>query len=231
MTISSTSTLKGFLLITFLLVSTICTGQENFTTYLQPAIALNYNVTNIYSHNFSVQNRNYLYDNESVQFTVRQIDMVHFSNFKIKDNQSLALGILYRFRENFDGGANELRLTQQYNLHYKPNVVRYGHRLRTEQRITSLKTTHRYRYRFSLDLPLQGEKLDVGEPYFVGNFENLLSVAKEQRPQYDVRFTLNFGWKITEKTKFQIGSEYRFEDYSQNLEHVLFLLSSLNISL
>lgn len=205
-------------------------SQENFTAYWQPSIAINYDVTGTYSHNFSIQNRNYIYNNENVNLEVRQIDVVHFSNFKLQDNQSLAFGILYRLRENFDGGANELRLTQQYNLQYKPRVIRYGHRLRTEQRITTLKTVHRFRYRFSLDFPMQGEKLDIGESYFVGNLENLLSVTSA-KPQYDARFTLNFGWKLSEKTKFQIGSEYRLEDYNKNLEQVLFFLSALNISL
>lgn len=205
-------------------------SQENFTGYWQPSIAVNYDVTGIYSHNFSIQNRNYIYDNESANLEVRQLDIVHFSNFQLKDNQSLAFGVLYRFRENFDGGANELRLTQQYNLQYKPRVIRYGHRLRSEQRITSLQNTHRFRYRLSLDFPMKGEKLDVGEPYVVCNIEKLLSVSKE-KPQYDSRFTLNYGWKLSEKTKFQIGSEFRLEDYSQNLEQVLFFLTRLNISL
>lgn len=106
------------------------------------------------------------------------MDLAHFSKLKIRDNQSIALGLQYRFRQNFENGENELRLTQQYNITNKPNAVRFGHRLRTEQRITNSLTTHRFRYRFALDFPLVGEKLDTGEPYFVGSFENLLSVAK-----------------------------------------------------
>lgn len=231
MTIFCIENLKRLTLILLLILFLPCVGQENFTTYWQPSAAVNYDVTSMYSHNFSLQNRNYIYNNESVSIEVRQIDAIHFSKLDIKDNQSLAFGVLYRFRKNFDVGTNELRLTQQYNLNFKPKIVRYGHRIRSEQRISKENTIHRFRYRFSLDFPLQGEKLDVGEPYFVGNFESLLSVAKEQRPQYDVRFALNFGWKLTEKTKLQIGTEYRFEDYSQNLEQVLFFLTGLNLSL
>ncbi|GMN09809.1 hypothetical protein MTsPCn9_18520 [Croceitalea sp. MTPC9] len=231
MTIFFTRTFQRASFCMLFLISLSSVAQENFTAYWQPSIAVNYDVTSRYSNNFSIQNRNYIYDNETTEFSIRQIDVSHYSNLRIRDNQSVAFGILYRFRENFDGGNNELRLTQQYNLQYKPYVVRYGHRLRSEQRVTSSKTTHRFRYRFSLDFPLQGEKLDIGEPYFVGNFENLLSATKEQEPQYDVRLTLNFGWKLSEKTKLQVGSEYRLEDYSQDLEQVLFFLSTLNISL
>ncbi len=163
MTMYSTTKLK-WSIIFFLVFHFFVNAQENLTAYWQPAMALNYKVTETYLHNFSIQNRNYVFDDEALQLSVRQLDLVHFSNLKLQHNQSVAFGILYRFRETFDGGANELRLTQQYNIQSSPYVVRYGHRLRSEQRITAAKTTHRFRYRFSLDFPLQGEKLDVGEP-------------------------------------------------------------------
>lgn len=215
----------------FLLIGPLLHSQENLTAYWQPSFAINYKVNETYSHNFSVQNRNYVFDNEEAQLSARQVDFAHFSNLQLQDNQSIALGIRYRFREAFDGGANELRLTQQYNITSKPLVVRYGQRFRTEQRITSIRTTHRFRYRFSVDFPLRGEILDIGEPYLVANAESLLSVASKKQAQYDVRITLNFGWKLSNRSKFQIGTEYRTEDFSQNLQHVLFLLSTLNISL
>ncbi len=206
-------------------------AQENFTGYLQPQVALNYDVTPFYSHNFSAQNRNYFYEDENSRLQVRQLDLSHFSNLKIRDNQSMALGVMYRFRENFDDGPNELRFTQQYNITQKKFVVRYGHRFRTEQRITDVMTTHRFRYRFSIDFPLLGERIDIGEPYLVGNLETLLSLARSQGPQYDQRLTLNLGWLLNKETKLQVGTEYRFEDFTVETENVLFLLTTLNFSL
>ena len=215
----------------FLLIGPLLHSQENLTAYWQPSIAINYKVTETYSHNFSAQNRNYVFDNEETQLSARQLDFTHFSNLQLRDNQSIALGILYRFREAFDGGASELRLTQQYNITSKPLVVRYGQRFRAEQRITSVRTIHRFRYRFTIDLPLRGEKLDIGEPYFVANVESLLSLAKGKQSQYDARFTTHLGWKLSEHTKLQFGTEYRTEDFAQDLQHVLFFLSTLNVSL
>lgn len=215
----------------FLLINSLSFSQDNLTAYWQPSFAINYKVTETYSHNFSLRNRNYIYDDEKTQLSVRQLDLNHFSNVKLQDNQSVAFGLMYRVRESFDGGADELRLTQQYNITSKPLTVRYGQRFRLEQRITSITTTHRFRYRFSIDFPLQGEKLDVGEPYLVTNAESLLSIAKTIQPQYDVRLTLNLGWKMSDASKLQFGLEYRSEDFNQELEHVLFFLSTLNISL
>lgn len=205
-------------------------AQENLTAYWQPSFAINYKVTKTYSHNFSIQNRNYIFDDEAIRLTIRQLDFAHFSSLQFLDDQNVALGILYRLRENFDGGSNELRLTQQYNITSKPFVMRYGQRLRVEQRITKTRVTYRFRYRFSLDFPLQGEKLDVGEPYLVGNAESLLSAASQSLPQYDFRLTLHLGWKLSGRSKFQLGVEYRAENFSQNLQNVLFLLSAMNIS-
>lgn len=205
--------------------------QENFTTFFQPQIAVNYDAGSFYSHNFSIENRNYLIENGNTNLQVRHLHLAHFSSLQLRENQSIALGIQYRFQEWFDDGTNELRLTQQFNSTKRPMVVRYGHRLRSEQRITQKSTVHRLRYRFSLDLPLQGEKLDVGETYMVANLESLLSVTRSQKPSYDKRLTLNLGWLLQSETKFQFGVEYRTEDFTNELEHVLFFLSSLNFSL
>jgi len=225
----STKLLSFFAL--FLLLQTV-SGQENFTAYFQPQIAVNYKVAGLYYQNFSVLSRNYIYDREELLFKGRQLDITHYSNLKIRDNQSIALGIKYRFRNNFEDKENELRFTQQYNITHKPHIVRFGHRVRAQQRITNSLTVHRFRYRFAMDFPLIGEKLDLGEPYFVGSFENLLSVAKSNAPQYDIRLSGQLGWQLDRDIKFQMGLEYRMEDYSSVLpQNILFLLTSAQLSL
>lgn len=207
-------------------------AQEHFTTFFQPQIAINYKVDSGYSHNFSIGQRNYLYDDSALQFKTRQVDLVHFSKLKVRDNQSLAFGIQYRFRSNFESDKdNELRLTQQYNSTSKPRIARLGHRLRTEQRITPTRTIHRFRYRFAIDFPLNGEQLDIGEAYVVTSTESLLSAAKGQAPEFDQRITATIGWLIRERTKLQFGLEYRAEDYGQVLQNIVFLNANLILSL
>lgn len=176
--------------------------------------------------------RTYLFQEEEFQFKVRQLDVSHFSNLKIRGNQSIGFGVQYRFRETFENDkSNELRFTQQYNITHKYRSLRFGDRFRSEQRITTSKTIHRFRYRLALDFPLQGVQLDVGESYFIVSTESLLSVAKASRPEYDQRITAQLGWLLSEKTKLQLGSEYRFENYTQNTENVFFILTGLILSL
>ena len=208
------------------------TAQDNFTGFWEPEIALNYKVVSDYSHNYSIRQRNYFYDDNNLQLNTRQLDISHFSKLRVRDNQSLSLGILYRFRDNFEPDReNELRLTQQYNLINKPTTIRFGHRFRAEQRINASLTTHRFRYRFALDVPLSGENLDIGEPYLISSLESLMSVARTEKPQYDQRFTGHGGWLLNKGTKLQLGLEYRFEDYFQQTENIIFLLTSLVFSL
>ncbi|WP_228027855.1 DUF2490 domain-containing protein [Costertonia aggregata] len=209
----------------------IVLGQDNFTGFWESDIALNYTVFNNYSHNFKVSQRSYTYD-EKLDVRIRQIDLVHFSNVKISGNQSIALGVQYRFRNTFEADReNELRFTQQYNITSRSRNIRFGHRVRSEQRINKSLTTHRFRYRFALDFPLQGEQLDVGEAYLVTSTESLLSVARANASEYDQRFTANIGWLLHENTKLQAGLEYRFEDYTHRTENILFVLTSLVFSL
>ncbi len=222
---------KVFLLLGLIFSETLF-AQENLIGYFQPKIALNYKVADNFKQNFSLGQRSYIFENEAIAFRVRQLDLAHFSNLRIKDNQSIAFGIQYRFRDNFEADEqNELRLTQQYNVRFNPRIARYGHRFRSEQRITSDLTIYRLRYRFTLDFPLQGEQLDIGEAYIIGNLEALLSVAKSNLPEYDQRFTVNIGWLLQEKTKLQTGVEYRFEDYTHTSSSVFFILTSLILAL
>lgn len=231
MTMCSTNHLVSWGLVLFLF-SYVAQGQDNLTGYWQPQIGANYKVSNNYSHNFSLAKRTFILRDSDTEFTIRQLDLAHFSNLKIRGNQSVGIGIQYRFRGLFDDTAeNELRLIQQYNITKSNRGLRFGNRFRSEQRITNSLTIHRFRYRFALDFPLQGQSLDIGETYLVLSTESLLSVAKASLPEYDQRITANLGWVLDEKTKLQVGTEYRAENYTNETEHVFFFLTTLVLSL
>jgi hypothetical protein len=223
----TTSCIRNFSFFVLLCSSFLANAQSDFTTFFEPLVAVNHKVSDSYKINFATVSRNYLYRDNDTEFTVRQLQFVHFSTWSFNSNHSLSSGIMYRFRENFEDKSNELRFTQQYNYAYRPHVIRFGHRFRSEQRITTANTVHRFRYRFTIDFPLSGEKLDVGEPYFVANVESLLSVVKATAPQIDQRFTSQIGWQFSKTFKFQTGLEYRFENFNQDTQEILFVLTSL----
>ena len=226
-----TSCTKVFTAFAIFLWSYSVCSQNDFTAFFEPSFAMNHKVNDSYKVNFSTVARNYIYRDDEFEFTVRQLQFVHFSTFSFNSNNSVSAGIMYRFRENFEDKSNELRFTQQYNYANRPNVIRFGHRFRTEQRITTNNTVHRFRYRFTIDLPLSGEKLDIGEAYFVANAESLLSITKVISSQIDQRFTTQIGWQWTKNLKFQTGLEYRFENYTNDTQDILFALTTLILKL
>ena len=206
-------------------------GQSEFEGLGESSFAVNKQVSSDYKFNFSLRSRYYFYQDKGFNFNNRQIDLVHFSTLNLDYNHSLSFGVQYRFRESIDGESDELRLTQQFNYTKKDGALRYGHRLRFEQRLLDQLTIFRGRYRFALDLPLNGEKLDVGEGYLVSAMEGLISVGKQIKPELDHRTTVQIGWLISETLKLQFGVEYRFEAFNIATEEKLFILTSAILKL
>lgn len=210
----------------------VCWPQEDLSLLLQPSVSLNYPVLANYTHNFSIAQRvSYLNLGEK-NITTRHMDLSHFSNLKWGVNRSLGLGILYRFREVFeDQSTNELRLTQQVNFLSHSRSLRFGHRLRTEQRLFPGLTLHRFRYRFAADGPLQGAKLDAGELYWIGALEGLLTAGKGLEPAYSLRTSTWLGYLANDLIKIQVGGEYRVVEIWDRNRPFLFLLTSLVFNL
>lgn len=201
-------------------------SQSEFEGLGETSFAINTDISSNYKVNFAVRSRYYLYQDDDFNFDNRQLDFVHFSTLNLDYNHSISLGVQYRIRESIDGGSNELRLTQQFNYTKKQEATRFGHRVRFEQRILEDLTILRSRYRFALDFPLNGEKLDIGEAYFVGAMEALLSNSKNEKPELDHRTTAHIGWLFSKTLKLQFGTEYRFEAFNLNTEQKLFFLTS-----
>ncbi len=220
------------MIILFFLITCGLYAQEDFISFWQPAISLNLKSDSNYSQNYTVSSRNYIYRTNDYQIKVRQIDLSHFSNLLIQDNQSIGMGVQYRIRKTFEkNSGNELRFTQQYNIRFKPQSIRWGMRWRSEQRILSSFNIFRFRYRLAADFPLKGEELNQREPYFIANAESLLSLQKNSGPQYDQRIGVALGYLFSETTKVQFGLEYRFEDYSNATNDLLFFYTSMIFSL
>lgn len=223
----SMSFTKFILLIGMFILCLPFYAQNEFEGLGETSFALNHKVNSDYKINFSVRSRYFLYQDDNFNFENRQLDFVHFSSLNLDYNHSLSLGVQYRMRESIDGGSNELRLTQQFNYTKNNGALRFGHRIRFEQRILKDFTILRSRYRFALDVPLEGEKLDVGEVYLITSMEALLSHSKVYKPELDHRTTSHIGWLISESLKLQFGLEYRFEAFNINTEEKLFVLTSV----
>ncbi|MGZ0015372.1 DUF2490 domain-containing protein [Yeosuana sp. AK3] len=204
----------------------VANAQNDFETLGESEFAINHNVSKQYSVNFALKSRYYLYQEAAFRLEQRQLDVVHFSTFKLNYKYNISFGLQYRNRDVFSDRSNEFRTTQQFNYLKQPFGVRFGHRFRTEQRFLDAETIFRQRYRFAVDFPLNGEKLDIGEAYFVGSFEALLSLSKISTPELDQRTSAQIGWQLNETLKLQTGLEYRLEALNITTQNKLFILTS-----
>ncbi len=215
----------SLLLLYFLCFS--ITAQSNFSSLGESAVSLNQNISKTYSVNFAFRSRYVLYNDDGLQYQQQQVDVYHFSTFKLDYYHKLSVGIYYRNRDWFETGSDETRITQQYNYTKQTLGVRYGHRLRSEQRILNTKTIFRQRYRFAIDFPLNGEKLDIGETYLVNTVEALLSLSQPDKPETDIRIATQIGWQVNEELKLQIGLEHRLESFNLEAKNNLFVLTTV----
>ncbi|WP_262710719.1 DUF2490 domain-containing protein [Cognatitamlana onchidii] len=201
-------------------------GQSNFVGTGETGFTLKHRVSKKYSMAFLIRNRYMLYKDRNFEYDNRQLHFIHFSTYNFNYTHSLSLGLDYRNQELFEIGVNEFRITEQFNYIKQKLGVRYGHRVRAEQRFIENQTFYRQRYRFAVDFPVNGEKLDIGEAYLIFSTEALWSVSKTLKPFFEQRLTSQIGWQLLESLKLQIGLDYRLEAFNIASIHNLFVLTS-----
>ncbi|WP_147677206.1 DUF2490 domain-containing protein [Algibacter pacificus] len=223
--------LQKSIFIFFIFISFKSLAQDHFSTLGETRFAINKKVSQSYEMNFTLRSRYFLYQDRHFQYQQQQVDFYHLSKLKMDKRHALSLGVYYRTRDPFDSGSDELRFIEQFT--YKPQKQRtqFIHRFRAEQRFLKAKTIFRQRYRFSMNLPLKGDKLDIGEAYFTGALEGLQSLSEKSKPELDERTTAQIGWKLSDSLKLQTGLEHRGEALNIETKHYLFVLTKAVLSI
>lgn len=211
-----------FFVFSFQLVAQV--AQDNFRLLFQPKLNFDYDVSARYSHEFGIENRNFVYKNSEIDYNVKHIEIAHTSKFKLNENQVIGLGIQYRFQDNFEGSnENELRLIQRFGWNSKKSNFELSQEFKNEQRFYASTTKYRGRYEIALKFPLGNKPI-----YFLAETEALLELASSQKPEFEHRLSGIFGWELTNKTTFETGLQYRLSDYTQDLSHELFIVFGLD---
>lgn len=202
----------------FLILPLFSFSQVVDDVTVQPSINISWETGNRWSFNSVIEQRNSTADS----FEALHIQAAQFASYDIGFYSQLGLGIMYR--EVFDDARpEEIRFTEQYVYSRKYNALKVAHRARWDQRLRGDRTTHRWRYRLSSSLPLNGFAADVSEFYLTASLETVFIAERNEKPAYDQRFSLGLGRQINKKLKLQLVTEYRFEDFTANTERLLFL--------
>ncbi len=122
----------------------------------------------------------------------------------------------FRLREPFAGAVTtELRTTQQVTWSKSFSKYRFRHRVRADERFVQRRVGAKYefnlriRYRFSLDFPLQGDRLDVKEFYLNSNAEILYTPTEDDAFFYrEYRGYGAVGYLFDERYRFEMGGAY-----------------------
>ncbi|WP_417884887.1 DUF2490 domain-containing protein [Zunongwangia sp.] len=222
---------KHLLFLLICLLSFHLQAQNNFSAVINPNVSLSIKTETRWSYNFSVQNRDIVYKNEDWDFAAKHLQFSHFTSYKTSLSSKLSLGILYRFKEFLDtNNHDEVRITEQYAYYRKYNLLKTAHRIRFEQRIRDI-TFYRWRYRFSLEFPLNKSQIE-NKGFFIGTSTELLyTISKKTSPIPGNRFSISIGKALKPCSKIKVGLQYRYEDYLKKVDSQLFFISSLSITI
>ncbi len=206
-----------FLSILVCLTGTLFAQEKNiFFTGIFPELSLTKRISSMDKVNFKIENQEILFDNRdpdgvNPQFTHYRTDLMLFFDRSIRPGVSVALGVFHRFQENED--AN--RIIQQLSVLQRYRTFRINHRMRTDQTFTKNNDFElRFRYRFSVEIPLEGAEVDPSEFYLVVSEEPIFSY-KGSEFEIENRLAVALGKLFNSKEKLEWAVDYRTDGFIQ----------------
>ncbi|TDQ18549.1 uncharacterized protein DUF2490 [Algoriphagus boseongensis] len=190
-------------------------SNQTFFTGLFPEVSITKGISPTQKINFKIENQEIIFDNrdiENPQYSHYRTDIMGFFDQSLRPGISVALGVFHRFQEGEDGN----RIIQQLAILQKSRNLRINHRFRTDQTFTRNEPLElRFRYRLSLEIPLQGAELDPGEFYFLGSAESIFS-QKGGDFEIENRLVTSLGKFFSRKERMEWGIDYRTDGYIQD---------------
>lgn len=186
-------------------------GQKVVSGGLFPEMALSHSQQN-WKYTLKVESQNYQFNNtyeEEWSYKVKQNDLQAFIENKITPRISISAGYQYRISSD---RANTHRSIQQISFVQKALRFRIGHRFRTDQTWTNESVLHRYRYRLSLEIPINGFSLDPKEFYLLVQDEPIVSLESGES-DVENRIYGAVGYLFANAYKLQTGIDYRTDRY------------------
>lgn len=185
-----------------------------FFTGIFPEISLTKRINTRHKLNFKVENQEILFDNRdsgNPQFTHYRTDLMLFFDRNIRPGMSVGLGVFHRFQDGEDGN----RIIQQLAFLQRMRSLRINHRFRTDQTFTRNEELEiRFRYRFSMEIPLEGAEVDPGELYMVFSEEPIFS-SRAGEFEIENRVAVALGKLINQQEKFEWAVDYRTDGFIQ----------------
>lgn len=209
---NSVNLIKYFIiLITFFALShSQMQAQQRFSIGVIPEFNLDYKLSERVFVKHGVELQEIFYNKEDdfdLQFN--KIDVQNILGYKTSEKTSIGVGYLLRIE---DDNRYYHRMTQQFSFKKAIAGLPISHRLRTDQTFSDEKPTFRFRYRVKTVFKFKEEALSTGDKYLVTSLETLY-IRESQSDDIENRVYLGLGFLINSKSDFEIGLDWRTDDY------------------
>lgn len=200
-----------FIAFTFLANSTL--AQSELTYGFLPEISISHRWAEKWRLGTQIESmqQSFVYQNQQKQEGYKYIrtDITPLLTYQLNPNWGVGLGALTRF-ENKDF---VFRSIQQITSNKRSASTRIGHRLRTDQTFEpNEKIRLRLRYRFSLEVPLQGQSLNDQEFYTLTSIEQI-AIYQTANADWEQRLSAVLGYYFNSNHKLEFGLDYRLDNF------------------
>lgn len=187
--------------------SNLLFAQSNFNTGFLPKIVVSKKLSNKNIWVNSLESRTFILDDNN-EFSHSLVDISSIISIKTDFEQSFNFGYILRFRDD----KTIHRIFQHYNFVCQLTSIKIAHRIAFEQFYQSKRQTiFRTRYRFTLEKPLSGERVDIKEFYLKLGNELLYDFT-----DLKIRITPYLGYQISKKDRIEFGLDYRLGEFIKN---------------
>ena len=194
--------------------SFVLEAQSTYEVGTLPSINLNKSINQGWAANLKWESRQYFYEgrfSEPAELAPRYVlsDMALQLSRKVGLNNALSGGYLIRLRDR----SPAHRAIQQFTIVKKYTGFRLAHRFAADQTFsTDGPPEFRFRYRFTTEIPLNGEEANRQEFYFKINNE-YLNAFEADNYDLEIRLVPVLGYKITDNNKLETGLDYRLNSF------------------
>ena len=202
-------------------------GQDVVRSGFLPGVNISVPLTNVWKMNFRAESTLFVNDfntieNESTYASFRNIEFSTFATRKVLSQHAAALG--YGIRIDQEGNLRH-RIAQQFTFIDHLKRFRTAHRLRSDQLLQEDRFAFLFRYRYGIEIPFNGEKVDPGEMYLLSSSELLWTFTSEKQNAGEIRLNSVIGFQLNERSKLETGFDFRLDGLNSDLNRLSIWLS------
>lgn len=223
------------LLMGVLLAFPLALQAQTTPLFAEPSINVGFGLASRWSANTALVWRQQLGSFQESRYQgFSQTDVIElqlFVNYQLLGSRRIAFGYLYGAEEPFlNQNTHEHRLMQQFSFRLG-NAFSWMNRVRIEQRISEGQFRNRLRYRFNVERPLSGAKIDAGEFYAVAGNELLYTFTFQPgEDRFDNRLGAGLGYLFKNGHKLQMEFQHRWQRIgSAGQNHALHILMAVQL--